>query len=159
MGTITDIFRLVPFAVFIIVPFMEFLLPVFLKLFLNMLPSSFQDKMKEQVSPSKRTLKARIEYANFLQDTVKEMAKEVQTSLSGEIKQTAETLDEFLNKGQTGVPVFNGEILSFAKLFNDELTLDNISRPGLINMCKYRGIPPIGTDNCLRFMLRRKLQW
>ncbi|KAE8696290.1 putative UDP-glucosyltransferase [Hibiscus syriacus] len=42
-----DIFRLVPFAVFIIVPFMEFLLPVFLKLFPNMLPSTFQDKMKE----------------------------------------------------------------------------------------------------------------
>lgn len=48
--TVADIFRLVPFAVFIIVPFMEFLLPVFLKLFPNMLPSTFQDKMKEQVS-------------------------------------------------------------------------------------------------------------
>lgn len=48
--TTADIFRLVPFAVFIIVPFMEFLLPVFLKLFPNMLPSTFQDKMKEQVT-------------------------------------------------------------------------------------------------------------
>lgn len=47
--TTADIFRLVPFAVFVIVPFMEFLLPVFLKLFPNMLPSTFQDKMKEQV--------------------------------------------------------------------------------------------------------------
>lgn len=47
--TTADIFRLVPFAVFIIVPFMEFLLPVALKLFPNMLPSTFQDKMKEQV--------------------------------------------------------------------------------------------------------------
>lgn len=47
--TTADIFRLVPVAVFIIVPFMEFLLPVFLKLFPNMLPSTFQDKMKEQV--------------------------------------------------------------------------------------------------------------
>lgn len=47
--TTADIFRLVPFAVFILVPFMEFLLPVFLKLFPNMLPSTFQDKMKEQV--------------------------------------------------------------------------------------------------------------
>lgn len=46
----------------------------------------------------KRKLKARIEYAKFLQDTVKEMAKEVQVSRSGEIKQTAEDLDEFLNK-------------------------------------------------------------
>lgn len=47
--TTADIFRLVPFAVFVIVPFMEFLLPVFLKLFPNMLPSTFQDKMREQV--------------------------------------------------------------------------------------------------------------
>ena len=47
--TTTDIFRLVPFVVFMIVPFMELLLPVFLKLFPNMLPSTFQDKMKEQV--------------------------------------------------------------------------------------------------------------
>ena len=47
--TTADIFRLVPFAVFILVPFMEFLLPVFLKLFPNMLPSTFQDKMKEEV--------------------------------------------------------------------------------------------------------------
>jgi LETM1 and EF-hand domain-containing protein 1 len=46
----------------------------------------------------KRKLKARIEYAKFLQDTAKEMAKEVQTSRSGDIKQTAEDLDEFLNK-------------------------------------------------------------
>lgn len=40
--TVADMFRLLPFSVFIIVPFMEFLLPVFLKLFPNMLPSTFQ---------------------------------------------------------------------------------------------------------------------
>ncbi|XP_022733534.1 mitochondrial proton/calcium exchanger protein-like isoform X2 [Durio zibethinus] len=125
--TTADIFRLVPFAVFIIVPFMEFLLPVFLKLFPNMLPSTFQDKMKEQEA-LKRKLHARIEYAKFLQDTVKEMAKEVKNSRSGEIRQTAEDLDEFLNRVRRGYGVSNEEILGFAKLFNDELTLDNISR-------------------------------
>ncbi|TVT99118.1 hypothetical protein EJB05_55526 [Eragrostis curvula] len=155
--TTADIFRLVPMAVFIIVPFMEFLLPVFLKLFPNMLPSTFQDKMKEE-EQLKRKLKARIEYAKFLQDTAKEMAKEVQTSRSGEIKQTAEDLDEFLNKVRKGERVSNDEILNFAKLFNDELTLDNMSRPRLVNMCKYMGIRPFGTDHYLRFMLRKKLQ-
>ncbi|XP_058094344.1 uncharacterized protein LOC131240233 isoform X2 [Magnolia sinica] len=156
--TTADIFRLVPFAVFIIVPFMEFLLPVFLKLFPNMLPSTFQDKMKEQEA-LKRRLNARIEYAKFLQDTVKEMAKEVQVSHSGEIKKTAEDLDEFLNKVRTGARVSNEEILGFAKLFNDELTLDNISRPRLVNMCKYMGISPYGTDAYLRYMLQKRLQW
>ncbi|XP_020584619.1 LETM1 and EF-hand domain-containing protein 1, mitochondrial-like [Phalaenopsis equestris] len=155
--TTADIFRLVPFAVFIVVPFMEFLLPVFLKLFPNMLPSTFQDKMKEQEA-LKRNLNARIAYAKFLQGTVKEMANEVQRTRSGEVKQTAEDLDEFLNKVRTGARVSNEEILNFAKLFNDELTLDNISRPRLINMCKYMGITTIGTDKYLRFMLRKKLQ-
>ncbi|KAL8170844.1 hypothetical protein V2J09_022648 [Rumex salicifolius] len=155
--TTADIFRLVPFAVFILVPFMELLLPVFLKLFPNMLPSTFKDKMKEQ-EELKRRINARMEYAKFLQDTVKEMAKEVQSSRSGDIKKTAEDLDEFMNKVRRGTPVSNEELLGFAKLFNDELTLDNISRPRLVNMCKYMGITPYGTDNYLRYMLRRRLQ-
>uniref|UniRef100_A0A2P2M539 Letm1 RBD domain-containing protein n=1 Tax=Rhizophora mucronata TaxID=61149 RepID=A0A2P2M539_RHIMU len=155
--TTADIFRLVPFAVFVIVPFMEFLLPVFLKLFPSMLPSTFQDKMKEQEA-LKRKLNARIEYAKFLQDTVKEMAKEIQNSRSGDIRKTAEDLDEFMNKVRTGAGVTNEEILGFAKLFNDELTLDNISRPRIVNMCKYMGISPFGTDAYLRFMLRKRLQ-
>ncbi|XP_047066967.1 mitochondrial proton/calcium exchanger protein-like [Lolium rigidum] len=155
--TTADMFRLVPFAVFIIIPFMELLLPVFLKLFPNMLPSTFQDKMKEEEA-LKRKLKARMEYAKFLQDTAKEMARELQTSRSGEMKQTADDLDEFLNKVRKGGHVSNEEILSFAKLFNDELTLDNMNRSRLVNMCKYMGIKPFGTDHYLRFMLRKKLQ-
>ncbi|KAK4858038.1 hypothetical protein QYF36_010010 [Acer negundo] len=155
--TTADIFRLVPLSVFILVPFMEFLLPVFLKLFPNMLPSTFQDKMKEEEA-LKRRLTARIEYAKFLQDTVKEMAKEVQNSRSGDIKKTAEDLDEFMNNVRTGAQVSNDEILGFAKLFNDELTLDNISRSRLVNMCKYMGISPYGTDAYLRYMLRKRLQ-
>ncbi|XP_057778112.1 uncharacterized protein LOC130996862 isoform X2 [Salvia miltiorrhiza] len=155
--TTADIFRLVPFAVFILVPFMEFLLPVFLKLFPNMLPSTFQDKMKEQEALKKK-LNARIEYAKFLQETVKEMAKEVQSSRSGEIKKTAEDLDDFMSKVRKGAPVTNEEILGFAKLFNDELTLDNISRPRVMTMCKYMGISTYGTDAYLRYMLRKRLQ-
>ncbi|XP_048324885.2 uncharacterized protein LOC107410664 [Ziziphus jujuba] len=155
--TTADIFRLVPFAVFIIVPFMEFLLPVFLKLFPNMLPSTFQDKMKEEEA-LKRKLNARIEYAKFLQGTVKEMAKELQNSQSGEMRKTAEDLAEFMKRVRKGIRVSNDEILGFAKLFNDELTLDNISRPRLVNMCKYMGIRPYGTDAYLRYQLRKRLR-
>ncbi|ESQ44102.1 hypothetical protein EUTSA_v10005802mg [Eutrema salsugineum] len=155
--TTADIFRLVPFAVFILVPFMEFLLPVFLKLFPNMLPSTFQDKMKEEEA-LKRKLLARIEYAKFLQETAKEMAKEVKHSRTGDAKQTAEDLDEFLDKVRKGQLVQNDELLGFAKLFNDELTLDNISRPRLVSMCKYMGISPFGTDAYLRYMLRKRLR-
>ncbi|GBG80972.1 hypothetical protein CBR_g31528 [Chara braunii] len=128
--TAADVFRLVPFAVFIIVPFMEFLLPFFLKIFPNMLPSTFQDKMKEEENMKKR-LHVRLQYAKFLQDTVAEMAREVKRSRTGEMKNTAESLSEFINKVRTGRRVSNEDIVSFATLFNDELTLDNISSWGL----------------------------
>lgn len=39
-----------------------------------------------------------MEYAKFLQDTVEETAKEIQNSQSGEIRKTAEELDEFMNQ-------------------------------------------------------------
>ncbi|GJV42522.1 mitochondrial proton/calcium exchanger protein-like protein [Tanacetum coccineum] len=85
----------------------------------------------------KRRLNARIEYAKFFEDTVKEMVKEV----------------------RNGGSVTNDEILGFAKLFNDQLTLRNISRPRLVNMCKYMGSQPYGTDTYLRYMLHKRLQW
>lgn len=99
-----------------------------------------------------------MEYAKFLQDIVKEMAKEAKHTCNGEIKQKTEDIDQFIKKVRTGDYVDNGEILGFAKLFSDELTLENMSRSSLVNMCKYMSIQPYGTNNYLRFMLRRKLK-
>jgi len=75
--------------------------------------------MKEQEA-LKRKLKARMEYARFLQDTVKEMAKQVQNSGSGE-KKTAEDLDDFINMIRKGSSISNEEILGFAKLLMTSL--------------------------------------
>jgi len=66
--TVSDLFRLVPFSVFIIVPFMELLLPVALKLFPGMLPSTFTSADDREVK-LRRALKAKLEYARFLQKT------------------------------------------------------------------------------------------
>jgi LETM1 and EF-hand domain-containing protein 1 len=46
--TTNDLMRMVPFALFIVIPFMELMLPLALKLFPNMLPSTFQDKLKKE---------------------------------------------------------------------------------------------------------------
>ena len=59
-------FRLVPFAIFLLVPFMELLLPVALKLFPNMLPSTFEDKLKKEEELKKR-VGVKLEVARFLQ--------------------------------------------------------------------------------------------
>lgn len=65
--TVTDIFRLVPFSVFVIVPFMEFTLPFFLRIFPNMLPSTYQDSLKEEEN-MKRELQSRLAMAEFFQE-------------------------------------------------------------------------------------------
>ncbi|TMS36967.1 hypothetical protein L596_004008 [Steinernema carpocapsae] len=63
--TVSDLFRLVPFSIFIIVPFMELALPIFIKLFPNMLPSTFQEASKEvsAMSPQVHCLGLRGEIA------------------------------------------------------------------------------------------------
>lgn len=55
-----------PMLVFLVVPFMEFLLPVALRLFPNMLPSTFEDKLKKEEELKKR-VGAKLEVARFLQ--------------------------------------------------------------------------------------------
>ena len=64
--TTADVFRLVPMLVFVLVPFMELLLPVALKLFPNMLPSTFEDKLKKEEELKKR-VGVKLEVARFLQ--------------------------------------------------------------------------------------------
>jgi hypothetical protein len=49
-----------------VVPFLEFALPVLLRLFPNMLPSTFEDKLKKE-EELKRRLALRLELARFLQ--------------------------------------------------------------------------------------------
>ena len=49
-----------------VVPFLEFALPVLLRLFPNMLPSTFEDKLKKE-EEMKRRLAIRLELAKFLQ--------------------------------------------------------------------------------------------
>merc|ERR1719228_1377966 len=77
--TVSDLFRLVPFSVFILVPFMELLLPVALKLFPGMLPSTFTSADEREVK-MRRALKAKLEYARFLQKTLDQMSPTDSTS-------------------------------------------------------------------------------
>lgn len=67
LRTVTDVFRLVPMSIFVLVPFMEFALPFALKIFPNMLPSTFQDSLKEE-EKMKRELQMRISMAGFFQE-------------------------------------------------------------------------------------------
>lgn len=153
--TVSDLFRLVPFSVFIIIPFMELLLPIFLKLFPAMLPSTFQSTSDKELK-FKTQLKVKIEMAKFLQDTLDEMAPK---SKGDTHSQTAKEFAEFFEKIRTsGEQASNVEIIKFSKLFEDEITLDSLSRPQLTALCRLLELQPIGTNNFLRFHLRMKLR-
>ncbi|KAG8240420.1 hypothetical protein J437_LFUL003134 [Ladona fulva] len=152
--TTSDLFRLLPFSVFIIVPFMELLLPVALKLFPGMLPSTFQTD-NEKEDKMKKALKVKLEMAKFLQETLDDMA----VTSKGHSSQLAKEFAEFFIKVRTsGEQASNKEILKFSKLFEDEITLDSLSRPQLAALCRVLEIQPLGTNNFLRFQLRMRLR-
>lgn len=150
--TTGDLMRLIPFSVFLIVPFMELLLPVALKLFPNMLPSTFEDKFAEE-EKKRKLLKMRLEMAKFLQETIEE------SGIPG--SQRAEAVKEFgdffRKVRTTGEQASTDELIRVAKLFHDELTLDNLSRPQLVSMCRYMNLNAFGTDNFLRYQIRNKM--
>ncbi|XP_055676275.1 LETM1 domain-containing protein LETM2, mitochondrial isoform X1 [Falco peregrinus] len=153
MRTCADLFRLVPFLVFVVVPFMEFLLPVFLKLFPEMLPSTFETESKKE-EKQKKKLNAKLELAKFLQETIAEMAKRNKAD-TGQGKQFSTYVHQIRH---TGHQPSTQEIVRFSKLFEDELTLEHLERPQLVALCKLLELQPIGTNNLLRFQLLLRLR-
>lgn len=152
--TVGDVFRLLPFSVFIIVPFMELLLPLAIKLFPGMLPSTFQTTM-ERDGKLKKSLKVRLEMAKFLQTTLDDMS--VQSNDKN--TQSAKEFTDFFRKIRTtGETATTDEILKFSKLFEDEITLDSLSRQQLVALCRVLDINTVGMTSLLRFQIRMKLR-
>ncbi|KAM9310927.1 LETM1 domain-containing protein LETM2, mitochondrial [Gastrophryne carolinensis] len=155
MRTCADLFRLVPFMVFVIVPFMEFLLPVFLKLFPEMLPSTFETESKKE-EKMKKKLGAKLEMAKFLQETISEMARRNKAETGGDRQQQFSSYVQQVRVA--GAQPSTQEIVRFTKLFEDELTLEHLERSQLAALCRLLELPPIGTNNLLRFQLLMTLR-
>ncbi|XP_051025706.1 LETM1 domain-containing protein LETM2, mitochondrial [Acomys russatus] len=153
LRTCADVFRLVPFMVFIIVPFMEFLIPVFLKLFPDMLPSTFESESKKE-EKQKKKMAAKLELAKFLQETIKEMVKRNRAKLGD----ASTELSSYVKQVQTGHRPSTKEIVGFSKLFEDQLALEHLDRPQLVALCKLLELQTFGTNNLLRFQLLMTLK-
>ncbi|KAF8447460.1 LETM1-like protein-domain-containing protein [Boletus edulis BED1] len=150
--TTQDLLKLIPFSAFVIIPFMELLLPVAVKLFPNMLPSTFEDKFAAEEKQRKR-LRVRLEMAKFLQETLRESGLKANAHIVG-----TDAFKEFFRKVRsTGESPSVADIINVAKLFDNDLTLDNLSRPQLVSMCHYMGINAFGTDNFLRGAILSRL--
>ncbi|KAK7823010.1 hypothetical protein U0070_025827 [Myodes glareolus] len=159
LRTCADVFRLVPFMVFIIVPFMEFLIPVFLKLFPDMLPSTFESESKKEEKQRKK-MAAKLELAKFLQETMTEMAKRNRAKLGDASSQLFSYVKQVSGARavQTGHKPSTKEIARFSKLFEDQLPLEHLDRPQLVALCKLLELQTFGTNNLLRFQLLMTLK-
>ncbi|AEO69976.1 a3cc7989-9f0e-4905-91dd-f816d59d3ef3 [Thermothielavioides terrestris] len=151
--TVQDLARLVPFSVFVIVPFAELLLPVALKLFPNMLPSTYEgQKSKEQKASTLRA--TRKEVSDFLRQTLKETG----LPLTQATTQKEEFTNFFRKLRSTGEKPTAEDVIKVCKIFRDDLTLDNLSRPQLVSMCRYLNLNTFGTDMMLRYQIRHRMR-
>ncbi|KAL2063354.1 hypothetical protein VTL71DRAFT_5159 [Oculimacula yallundae] len=151
--TVQDIGRLVPFSVFVLVPFAELLLPVALKLFPNLLPSTYEGQSsKDKKAGNLRA--TRKEVSSFLRNTLKETG----LPLSPANAQRDEFTQFFRKVRATGETPSANEVINVCKIFKDDLTLDNLSRPQLVGMCRYMNLNTFGTDMMLRYQIRHRMR-
>jgi LETM1-like protein len=73
-------------------------------------------------------------------------------------EQSAQSMLEFLEGARQGEMMPPEVIIQYAKYFQDDLTLDNMPRMQLVNMCRYMQLQPYGADSFLRFQLRHRIR-
>ncbi|QDS72962.1 LETM1 domain-containing protein mdm28, mitochondrial [Venturia effusa] len=151
--TVQDLGRLVPFSVFVIIPFAELLLPVALKLFPNMLPSTYEGaKAKEAKAAGLRTTRKQV--SDFLRQTMKETGLPV----SAVNTQRKEFTEFFRKIRTTGESPTTADVIKVCKIFKDDLTLDNLSRPQLVGIARYMNLNTMGPDTLLRYQIRHRMR-
>jgi LETM1 and EF-hand domain-containing protein 1 len=157
--TTADVARLVPMLFFLIVPFMEFLLPVALYFFPGMMPSTFTTSL-EREEKMKQKLKVKIAMATLLQESVVEAARELHSKNNSEDsahRTTARELEEFIARVRDGGTVSNEELIKYAGLFEDSLTLDTLSRAQLIALAEILQLSSLGPDGVILYRIRSTL--
>ncbi|KAK4170098.1 LETM1-like protein-domain-containing protein [Cladorrhinum sp. PSN259] len=151
--TVQDLGRLVPFSMFVIIPFAELLLPVALKLFPNLLPSTYEgQKSKDKKASVLRATRKEVSY--FLRQTMKETG----LPLTPATAQKEEFTNFFRKLRSTGETPTAEDVIKVCKIFKDDVTLDNLSRPQLVSMCRYLNLNTFGTDMMLRYQLRHRMR-
>ncbi|KAL5684768.1 hypothetical protein EMGR_005267 [Emarellia grisea] len=151
--TVKDLGRLIPFSMFVIIPFAELLLPVALKLFPNLLPSTYEGQ-KAREKKALNLSSTRQEVSTFLKNTLQESGLPVTPAA---VKN--EEFGEFFKKIRTtGETPSTEDVIKVCKIFKDDLTLDNLSRPQLVAICKYMNLNSFGTDAMLRYNIRHRMR-
>jgi LETM1 and EF-hand domain-containing protein 1 len=78
--------------------------------------------------------------------------------LSAENARKEEFTEFFQKLRSTGESPSDADVIKVIKIFKDDLTLDNLSRPQLVGMCKYMNLNTFGTDAMLRYNIRHRMR-
>ena len=142
-----------PFSVFVIVPFAELLLPVALKLFPNLLPSTYESA-KDREAKAFKLRTSRKKVSNLLKDTLQETGLPISPATW-----KSDEFTEFFRKiRKTGESPTQSDVIKVCKLFKDDLTLDNLSRPQLVGISRYMNLNSVGPDTFLRYQIRHQMR-
>ncbi|KAJ2775042.1 LETM1 domain-containing protein ylh47 [Coemansia nantahalensis] len=154
--TFSDTVRLVPFLLFVVIPFAELLLPVAIKLFPNMLPSTYEDAASAEKKRAK-VQDVRNQMSRYLKETIAEMNRH--RSEARPADEAADT-SAFLSKiRSSGEAMSTDDLVRVAHIFEDDLTLDNLSRPQLVSICRFMGVNAFGTDRYLRYQITNRMRY
>ena len=142
--TTADVFKLVPFSLFIIIPFAELALPIFLRVFPNMLPSTFIEKTCDNAATARR-IRAKRELAEFFSEVIEEQFRE-----------------EFGRKilSTNSLPPIADVLGELGKLTSDQLRqleLENMDLIHLQRICRMMGLEPYGFKTHVVLKLRHYL--
>ena len=117
------------------------------------MPSTYEGQTsKDKKANHLRT--TRKEVSNFLRDTLKETGLPV----SAVNAQKEEFTDFFRKVRATGESPTQADVVKVCKIFKDDLTLDNLSRPQLVGMTRYMNLNAFGTDMLLRYSIRHRMR-
>ena len=111
--------------------------------------------MEELAKEQKRIASKRIKENREGDTDDKDSSK---ADIASKQKESAASMLEFLDRARRGEMMPPDVIIQYANYFQDDLTLDNMPRMQLINMCKYMSIAPYGSDAFLRFQLRHSIR-
>ena len=125
-----------------------------------MLPSTFKTNLKKE--DMKKLLRARLNLARFIQDTVEELASDIKdregkSGGENDLHLSASKLLEMIEAIQEGEKVNPKQLMELTHIFKDSITLDRLPRAQLVAMCRFMNMRTFGADSFLRYQLRSRL--
>ena len=117
---------------------------------------SFRNRTLEELAKEQKRIASKRIKENTEGETNDENGSKVE--IASKQRESAASMLEFLDRARRGEMMPPAVIIQYANYFQDDLTLDNMPRMQLVNMCKYMSIAPYGSDAFLRFQLRHRIR-